>query len=82
MHIEIIPFANNQSGNKIFAKITIDNKKIAKGYYDFRKEKFFIDKLFEKNINELNLSEEIILALIKKELMNQLDWELNITYET
>jgi hypothetical protein len=74
-NFKLVTFASNDDGNKIFCRLTYKKKTVAKGYYDFEKEKFFITKLIKTNFID-NLQENIVKDKLIEILKIDYDWNL------
>ena len=72
---KLFAFASNKDGSKIFCRLAYKKKTMAKGFYDFDKEKFFVTSYVKSNFVR-----GIGKNTIKKELIELLrldyDWEM------
>ena len=72
---KLFAFASNHDGSKIYCRLAYNKKTMAKGFYDFNKEKFFIT-----NYVKSNFVRGIGRDTIKKKLIEILkldyDWEI------
>ena len=75
MKPKLILVAANKNGNRIFAKLLINNKNIIKGYYDFKLEKFFITKYIKHNFPK-NITKQNAKQILKELLKINHDWKL------
>lgn len=72
---KLFTFASNPSGTKIFCRFTYKKKTIAKGFYDFDKEKFFITSYHPQNFPH-GVGKNTIKKYLKIILNLDYDWEL------
>jgi hypothetical protein len=72
---KFITFAANENGDKIFCRLTLNNKTVLKGLYDFDKEKFIIKKYIKENFIK-GIGKKTILKTLKDILKYDYDWEI------
>lgn len=74
-YFKLFAFASNKDGSKIFCRLAYKKKTMAKGFYDFDKEKFFVT-----NYVKTNFVKGIGKNTVKKKLIELLredyDWEM------
>lgn len=75
----LITFASNRQGNKIFCRFTCNKSNIIKGFYDFDKELFFITHIIKSNLQKEQISQETAINEINDHLLINYDWILNKT---
>lgn len=72
---KLFAFASNEDGSKVFCRLAYKKKTMAKGFYDFDKEKFFVT-----NYVKSNFVRGIGKNTVKKKLIELLrldyDWEM------
>lgn len=72
---KLFAFASNEDGSKIFCRLAYKKKTMAKGFYDFGKEKFFVTNYvktnFVKGIGKNTVKEKLI-ELLREDY----DWEM------
>lgn len=64
----------NNSGTKIFARLTYDKHTLLKGFYDFNEEKFIIMKYLDNNF-PLGITKKNAKNALKDNLLDY-DWNL------
>ena len=64
----------NNSGTKIFARLTYDKHTLLKGFYDFDKEKFVIMKYLDNNFPQ-GITRKKTKNALKDNLLDY-DWNL------
>ena len=72
---KISTIAASEDGNRIYCLFKQDNKTIAKGYYDFEKESFFITEFYTKKLPEGETPKQAI-ETFKHLLDLDFDWNL------
>ena len=72
---ELFAFASNHDGSKIFCRLACNKKTMAKGYYDFDKEKFFVTNYVKKNFKR-GIGKKTINKNLKEILNIDYDWEM------
>ena len=72
---KVFTFATNPSGSKIFCRMAYHKKTVAKGFYDFDREKFFITSYLKQNFPQ-GVGRNSIKKYFKVILLLDYDWEL------
>ena len=75
MKFKLNTIGNNESGSRIFCKLSCEKRNVLKGFYDFDLEKFIITKYMHDNFPQ-GLSKNKIRKILKEILLNEYDWEL------
>ena len=66
--------ASNNEGNKIFAVLTLDKKRLAKGFFDFNTEHFTVERYYDKNFPP-ELTKKHVKAILREKIMTEHDWD-------
>lgn len=72
---KVFAFASNKSGSKIFCRMAYKKKTVAKGFYDFDKDKFFITGYLKQNFPQ-GVGKNTIQKNFKQILLTDYDWEV------
>jgi len=72
---KVFTFATNHSGSKIFCRMAYKKKTVAKGFYDFDKDKFFVTNYLKQNFPQ-GIGRNSIKKYLKVILNLDYDWEL------
>ena len=72
----LIAFASNRNGDKIFCRFTCNKKNIIKGFYDFNKEFFYITKILYPNLEEEQIEKSVAFKELSDILLTEYDWML------
>jgi hypothetical protein len=75
MKFKFSTIGSNESGTRIFCKLSYDKHNVLRGFYDFNLEKFIIIKYMYDNFPQ-GLTKNKIRKNLKEILMNEYDWEL------
>lgn len=75
MKFKLNTIGNNESGSRIFCKLSCEKRNVIRGFYDFDLEKFIITKYMYDNFPQ-GLSKNKIRKILKEILLNEYDWEL------
>ena len=70
--------ASSEDGNKIYCLYKIDNKIIARGFYDFNRDSFVVTEFYKNKLEPEQTIKSIIISL-KEFLLINFDWELKHT---
>ena len=73
---DLITFASNRNGSKIFCRFTCNKKNLIKGFYDFDKELFYVTKILYSNLKKEQIEESIVLKELSDALLTEYDWML------
>ena len=73
---DLIAFASNRNGNKIFCRFTHNKKNLIKGFYDFNKELFYVTKILYSNLKTEQIEESIAFKELSDILLIEYDWIL------
>lgn len=66
---------SNESGSRIFCKLSCENHNVLRGFYDFGLEKFIIMKYLYDNFPQ-GLTKIQVRKALKEILRTDYDWEL------
>lgn len=66
---------SNESGSRIFCKLSCENHNVLRGFYDFDLEKFIIMKYLYDNFHQ-GLTKNQVRKALKEKLRTDYDWEL------
>ena len=66
---------SNESGSRIFCKLSCENHNVLKGFYDFDLEKFIIMKYLYDNFPQ-GLTKNQVRKSLKEILITDYDWKL------
>ena len=66
---------SNESGSRIFCKLSCENHNVIRGFYDFDLEKFIIMKYLYDNFLQ-GLTKNQVRKTLKEILRTDYDWEL------
>lgn len=75
MKFKFSTIGSNESGSRIFCKLSFEKSNVLRGFYDFDLEKFIIIKYMYNNFPQ-GLTKNKIRKNLKEILMNDYDWEL------
>ena len=72
---KLFAFASNKDGSKIFCRLAYKKKTIAKGFYDFDKEKFFVTSYVKSNFVR-GIGKNTVNKKLIEILRLDYDWEM------
>lgn len=72
---KLFAFAANKDGSKIFCRLAYKKKTVAKGFYDFNKEKLYITSYNKQNFPQ-GVGKNTIQKHFKYIALIDYDWEL------
>ena len=72
---KLFAFASNKDGSKIFCRLAYKKKTIAKGFYDFDKEKFFVTSYVKSNYVR-GIGKNTVNKKLIEILRLDYDWEM------
>lgn len=75
MKFKFSTIGSNESGTRIFCKLSYDKHNVLRGFYDFDLEKFIIIKYMYDNFPQ-GLTKNKIRKNLKEILTTDYDWEL------
>jgi hypothetical protein len=72
---KLFAFASNKDGSKIFCRLAYKKKTMAKGFYDFDKEKFFVTSYVKSNFVR-GIGKNTVKKKLIEILRLDYDWEM------
>jgi hypothetical protein len=75
MNFNFSTIGSNESGTRIFCKLSYDKHNVLRGFYDFDLDKFIIIKYLYDNFPQ-GLTKNKVRKALKEILTTDYDWEL------